>query len=1038
MTTVDSGLLVNQFLASSDDTKEVYQQYSTKLAGNVEQDQLSLLGFIQLLGDKLTAEDDLMRGKAIFCLSETLAALDKLKLTKQDINVLLEFYLAKVDDRHSMMYVLQGLNNIILFKNFNPKINDNLVTLLNKIIEYDATRHLAKVRYEAFNIVNSLFEGYKDIIVGNDKYSELFVQSFINISSGEKDPRNLLLSFKLNQKINQTFQFNFELDVHKNFINDLFDNCFCYFPISFKPPKNDPYKISSDELKLQLRNTLTSQPLFAKDLFNNLFEKLTSTNPVVRNDVLLTLLQAIKQFSPDTLIEYWEYLWNGLKFEILHFENLSLFDPFDNSFIPNTLFDIPDEDENKPIYLTLQILNDFSIKLQDQPVYFDFITKDLHENLSINNKFFKQAVILLSSIGSTSITSFNFINRLLFRSEVFGKFLNTGESQHHDDDDEMEKDMTLTISKQRDLIDNFGYIFTSYQILANNVHDHDEHFFSNNELANIKDHLIVFMGQLLQSSSTIEKTLKCKIIKQYIKLIELKHYLTFEEKRLVIGILNDMFVEILISDDKFLRDVIVQEILQGFNKLLTNYNEEINQLIIENFIPNLLDGIYPESEKLDDILKVLEKVVVNYQLLEMISIRLVNKLTKSEVFNYKLLGLIKQLILANQSRNQFLMNSWFKNFLPNLFKHITQDIGNIQIIASLTGIIVKYNDKSNQQQVFDKLLNIFYFGHGDMNLKGYTIIDDSDLAIIIINQTFANIDKSVKLNLDKQELTKKLIEKIKPMDDQIMRINYLQHLSLVINKFLDNSDNEFIETEMNQVKNPEQLKLFEIYIWILKSLIIKLNPIGVNEFKQSLTLLDSKAKVVYLKSFKILIKTMDIYSPGRVLQKGQKLVSQVNNLNVRLLYKQQIFNLTIDRVLQNQDNLIYLNLLSILLNNVDENIVRLRIKEIIPLVMKSLTIPSLLKTSLSTLLIIIDTTDLLQYLPFLMKRTLELASTKNGDEIRNLSLRCLYGLLQVTDKQEILNYKRDILAKTVVCLDDSKRSNRKLTCDIRQLLYEVR
>jgi DNA repair/transcription protein MET18/MMS19 len=34
---------------------------------------------------------------------------------------------------------------------------------------------------------------------------------------------------------------------------DLFDIVFCYFPITFRPPPDDPYGITSDDLKLALR-----------------------------------------------------------------------------------------------------------------------------------------------------------------------------------------------------------------------------------------------------------------------------------------------------------------------------------------------------------------------------------------------------------------------------------------------------------------------------------------------------------------------------------------------------------------------------------------------------------------------------------------------------------------------------------------------------------------------------------------------------------------------------------------------------------------
>ena len=36
-------------------------------------------------------------------------------------------------------------------------------------------------------------------------------------------------------------------------VQELFDVTFCYFPITFTPPKDDPYGITSEDLILSLR-----------------------------------------------------------------------------------------------------------------------------------------------------------------------------------------------------------------------------------------------------------------------------------------------------------------------------------------------------------------------------------------------------------------------------------------------------------------------------------------------------------------------------------------------------------------------------------------------------------------------------------------------------------------------------------------------------------------------------------------------------------------------------------------------------------------
>lgn len=84
-----------------------------------------------------------------------------------------------------------------------------------------------------------------------------FINSYTKIVDGEKDPRNLMLLFSIDRVI------LLEFDV-KDHIEDFFDVTFCYFPITFRPPPNDPYGITADDLKLALRECMASNPYFAK------------------------------------------------------------------------------------------------------------------------------------------------------------------------------------------------------------------------------------------------------------------------------------------------------------------------------------------------------------------------------------------------------------------------------------------------------------------------------------------------------------------------------------------------------------------------------------------------------------------------------------------------------------------------------------------------------------------------------------------------------------------------------------------------------
>ena len=165
---------------------------------------------------------------------------------------------------------------------------------------------------------------------------------------------------------------------------------------------------------MKLRNTTASQSYFAKESFADLIEKLTSTNPVIRNDVLKTLLLCVENYKLETVAEYWVTIWNALKFEVLH-NDVSIFKPSIDIIVPEDYDEeIDDSDEFKPLITTLVIIKKLANKMTDFGELENLlttITNELKSNLvTINDKSFKQSVLLLSVLASDSSAGFNFIS----------------------------------------------------------------------------------------------------------------------------------------------------------------------------------------------------------------------------------------------------------------------------------------------------------------------------------------------------------------------------------------------------------------------------------------------------------------------------------------------------------------------------------------------------------------------------------------------------------------------------------------------------
>lgn len=89
--------------------------------------------------------------------------------------------------------------------------------------------------------------------------------------SGEKDPRNLMTVYDIILKVVKSL----EISDH---VEELFDATFCYFPITFRPPPDNPYGITSKDLKSNLRKCLASTPLFSKLGLPLLIQKMSTTS----------------------------------------------------------------------------------------------------------------------------------------------------------------------------------------------------------------------------------------------------------------------------------------------------------------------------------------------------------------------------------------------------------------------------------------------------------------------------------------------------------------------------------------------------------------------------------------------------------------------------------------------------------------------------------------------------------------------------------------------------------------------------------------
>ena len=139
-----------------------------------------------------------------------------------------------------------------------------------------------------------------------------FLQGYVKMVQGEKDPRNLMVLFGVDKVLLTEWVMDREMTER------FFDITFCYFPITFRPPPDDPYGITSDDLKVALRAAICASPALAPHGYPLLLEKLSAAGGAAKLDTLRTLIAAMPVYGRAAALANATKLWEGLKIEIFH------------------------------------------------------------------------------------------------------------------------------------------------------------------------------------------------------------------------------------------------------------------------------------------------------------------------------------------------------------------------------------------------------------------------------------------------------------------------------------------------------------------------------------------------------------------------------------------------------------------------------------------------------------------------------------------------------------------------------------------------
>ena len=251
-----------------------------------------------------------------------LPSLQEDDLEPATIHLFVVFFCHRLSDYPSIVPSLSALLALVRFhaKSFNPKYCDILDIFQTVFKELEIGALAQTIRQKVFDLFlailtspciqtekNSDRKSFSIDLFGSEEIClEIFI-GLISCMEGEKDPRCLVAAMTMLQKGVKYFSYLFDekkppedsLKID-DALEKLFDSVACYFPITFAPPADDPYGVTTEALILALENVLCAHSSLHKHVLPFLVDHLTDelTLGRVQATNILVRLGSSEEYSP--------------------------------------------------------------------------------------------------------------------------------------------------------------------------------------------------------------------------------------------------------------------------------------------------------------------------------------------------------------------------------------------------------------------------------------------------------------------------------------------------------------------------------------------------------------------------------------------------------------------------------------------------------------------------------------------------------------------------------------------------------------------
>lgn len=947
---------------------------------------------VQSLSEYINDEDAILRGKAVSYLTAVIKALSPKFLSRQQIQVLTTFFCDRIEDGGAVT----GLDALQKLDRFNAEFAQTTARAIFEHFQELQARPQSQ-RYQVFQLLNELMANHRDAL--RDMGDESLV-GIVDVMTGEKDPRNLMLVFSILKVV------MVEWDVSSH-VEMLFDSVYNYFPITFRPPPNDPYGITAQDLKDRLQDCISSNSLFAPHAFPSLLDKLDSTSSNVKRDALNALLACVASYDANTVSRHSIKIWDTLKFEIL-----------------NAQEDFLSEMSLQVFEAIVKRLSDHVTQVsQDLPLahFLQPIVKECNEQLrEPQHKQAKPARQILRSVSSGSAPSFI----LIIQSVVAPLFTLYQEAD--------------SIAKQRAFLETLVVLLDSALEVYGTWNDRSPVPAFENPLAAFQDQLTEIFSQALMGTAREETFFRQTALQGLLRLSKLRQFFQDNE----IGLFVQYLDEILLKEESVSSDL-KKEAISALAEISKYKSRLIMEITLPAFMATLPDGDDGKDSKYLATLEILAQISSEKDIFETLVRRLLNKFdlllqseTTSPIYPRAMLLTILYAMDKRATDPTINFETYYDRIVVGLSRkvaaasvdntsHILRDLTVLDTLGRLCNLIIRSISREKQDQTAENVYSLFTPAESFKPLPfATTRTVDQRRTMILSTYLLAGLPKdTTKLpyaNPDMLPLLDDLVQLSISETDAGVQLAIHRHLALLVNKFLPTSGLPLVSEIFNTIlpPNTESARLapetIKTLFWLSKALLLRLAPSTAQVLSSLLSLLSSSDPMTSetaARGFAILLSADDV-------------LSSQNGATIRLLSKQRVFGTVVPLIASKIRDVntstptaakhikpAYLTALSGILSAIPPGLVTSELPTLLPLLLQSLDLvatddptahQAVKAATLHTLAVIIrdngiDVIDASGHVADLVRRLLKTATydpsiihASAPAKLREASLRCLF------------------------------------------------